>query len=373
MSDHYETLGVAKDASAEEIKKAYRKLARKLHPDVNPGKEDEFKAVSVAYEVLSDPQKRANYDAGGGEYGQGFSGQGFGGFSDLFETFFGGAGGQGAPSQPASRKRRGRDALVGITIDLETAVFGGTEEISIVTADLCSTCQGEGTRPGTHPVTCSLCGGTGSVQQMTRTLLGQMLTSQPCNNCGGYGSIITDPCQSCHGEGRVRANRTLTVKVPAGVKDGTRILLAGQGEVGPGGGPSGDLHLEVAVKPHPVFTRDGDNLRATLTVPMTAAALGTTVNLDTFDGPQDITIDPGTQSGTTIKLDDLGATRLRRTSRGDLLITIRVEVPQKLDGKQRELLEQLAALRGESEPEAKVGDHTKPGNPFSRLKEKFTR
>lgn len=366
MSDHYETLGVARDASAEEIKKAYRKLARKYHPDVNPGHDDEFKAVSVAYEVLSDPQKRRNYDAGGGEYGQPGA-SGFGGFSDLFDAFFGG--GAGAQPGPASRKRPGRDALVGVSIDLKTAVFGGTEDVSVVTAKLCDTCHGDGTRPGTSPQTCSLCNGQGSVQRMTRTLMGQMVTNQPCNNCGGYGTIIADPCQSCNGDGRVRAEETLSVKIPAGVKDGTRILLSGRGEVGPGGGPAGDLHLEVAIREHPVFTRDGDDLRATVTIPMTAAALGTTISLETFDGERELEIAPGTQVGTTETLAGLGVGRLRRSSRGDLLVTINVEVPSKLDAKQRELLEQLAQMRGETTPDVKLGNHHR--GPFSRLRDRF--
>lgn len=365
MSDHYETLGVARDASADEIKKAYRKLARKYHPDVNPGHEDTFKAVSVAYDVLSDPQKRRNYDAGGGEYGQG--GATFGGFSDLFDAFFGG-GTNFAPG-PESRKRPGRDALVGITIDLKTAVFGGTEDVHIVTAKVCETCHGDGTRPGTTPTTCPLCHGSGSIQRMTRTIMGQMVTNQPCNNCAGFGTIISDPCQSCGGDGRVRSEETLSVKIPAGVTDGTRILLSGRGEVGPGGGPAGDLHLEVSVKPHPVFTRDGDNLRATLTIPMTAAALGTTLTLETFDGERELVIEPGTQVGTTETLTGLGAGRLRRSTRGDLLVTIDVEVPTKLDAKQRELLEQLAELRGETSPEATMGHHHR--GPFGRLRDKF--
>lgn len=365
MSDHYETLGVSREASDEEIKKAYRKLARKYHPDVNPGHDDEFKAVSVAYDVLSDPQKRRNYDAGGGEYGQ--AGAGFGGFSDLFDAFFGG-GATHAPG-PASRKRPGRDALVGISVELKTAVFGGTQDVPIVTAKLCDTCGGDGCRPGTSPQTCSLCRGAGSVQRMTRTIMGQMVTNQPCNNCGGYGTIITDPCQSCGGDGRVRAEETLSVKIPAGVKDGTRILLAGHGEVGPGGGPAGDLHLEVSIKPHPIFTRDGDNLRATVTVPMTAAALGTTITLETFDGERELTIEPGTQVGKTETLAGLGAGRLRRSSRGDLLVTVDVEVPTKLDAKQRELLEELAQLRGETQPDAKLA-HNHRG-PFGRLRDRF--
>lgn len=369
MTNHYETLGVSKDASTAEIKKAYRKLARSLHPDVNPGREDEFKQVAVAYEVLSDPEKRRNYDLGGSEYGQGFGGANFGGVSDLFETFFGGGMG-GGPQRPASRKRRGKDALIGIEIDLQTAAFGGTEDIDIATAEVCDTCGGEGTRPGTSVETCSLCHGTGSIQQMTRTLLGQMVTNQTCNNCGGYGTRITDPCTSCHGDGRIRVERTLSFKVPAGVTTGTRIQLPGRGEVGPGGGPAGDLFIEVTVREHPSFERDGDHLRCTIEVPMTAAALGATVSLDTFDGSRDISIEAGTQSGTTQKLSGLGAQRLRHSSRGDLIITINVATPRKLDAKQAELLEELARLRDETQPEATVGKGTER-SAFRRFRERF--
>lgn len=370
MSDHYETLGVSRSATDEEIKKAYRKLARKLHPDVNPGREDEFKAVSHAYDVLSDPAKRRNYDMGGGESGQGFPQGGFGGFSDIFETFFGGAG--GGPTEPASRRRRGRDALVSLEIDLQTAAFGGTAEVPVVTADLCSDCDGEGCRPGTGMRTCDLCRGTGSVQQMTRTLLGQMVTNQTCRHCGGYGSIIEDPCRNCHGDGRVRAEQTITVKVPAGVGDGTRIQLSGRGEVGPGGGPRGDLFLEVAVTSHPVFTRDGDDLRAEVTVPMTAAALGASIPLETFDGERTLAVAAGTQTGETIRLRGLGATRLRSETRGDLFVTIAVETPGALDSEQRELLERLAELRGETAPVAEVGAAAAKSGPFSRLRDRFS-
>ena len=205
--------------------------------------------------------------------GQAGAGAGFGGFSDLFETFFGGGAGGGRP-RPASRTRRGKDALVALRVDLRTAAFGGTADVEVVSADVCGTCDGKGTREGTDVRTCTLCDGHGSVQQMTRTLLGQMVTNQTCPQCGGYGTVIEDPCQSCHGDGRVRAEETITVKVPAGVRDGNRIQLSGRGEVGPGGGPRGDLYLEVIVEEHPVFTRDGSDLRCTLTIPMTAAALG---------------------------------------------------------------------------------------------------
>ncbi|WP_181273425.1 molecular chaperone DnaJ [Brevibacterium oceani] len=369
MADHYETLGVSKDASAAEIKSSYRKLARKYHPDVNPGHEDEFKAISLAYDVLSDPEKRRNYDMGGGENGQGGfpGGGGFGGFGDIFETFFGGGGGQAGG--PIPRTQRGKDALVGVSIDLKTAAFGGTVDLDVTTAVVCETCSGAGTQEGTSVETCSLCHGAGSVQRMTRTLLGQMVTNQTCNSCHGFGTVIPNPCLNCQGDGRVRKQRTMKIRIPAGVSDGTRIQLSSQGEVGPGGGPAGDLFVEVMVTRHEVFQRDGDNLRASVSVPMTAAALGATIPFETFDGTQDLSIAPGTQSGTVVKLTGLGASRLRSETRGDLLITVDVHTPDKLDDEQRELFEKLAELRGEEAPRAQIT--TEKSGMFSRMRERF--
>ncbi|MGO1917270.1 MAG: molecular chaperone DnaJ [Brevibacterium aurantiacum] len=369
MADHYETLGVSKDASAAEIKSSYRKLARKYHPDVNPGHEDEFKAISLAYDVLSDSEKRRNYDMGGGENGQGFpaGGGGFGGFGDIFETFFGG--GAGSAGGPMPRTQRGKDALVGVNIDLETAAFGGNIDLDVATAVVCDTCSGAGTQQGTSVETCTLCHGAGSVQRMTRTLLGQMVTNQTCNSCHGYGTVIPNPCLNCQGDGRVRKQRTMKIRIPAGVSDGTRIQLSSQGEVGPGGGPAGDLFVEVMVTRHEVFQRDGDNLRASVSVPMTAAALGASIPFDTFDGTQDLSIEAGIQSGTVVKLPGLGASRLRSETRGDLLITVDVITPDKLDDEQKDLLSQLAKLRDEETPRAQIT--TQNRGMFSRMREKF--
>ena len=368
MADHYETLGVSKDASAAEIKSSYRKLARKYHPDVNPGHEDEFKAISLAYDVLSDSEKRRNYDMGGGENGQGVpAGGGFGGFGDIFETFFGGGG--GGAGGPIPRTQRGKDALVGVNIDLETAAFGGNIDLDVTTAVVCDTCSGAGTQQGTSVETCSLCHGAGSVQRMTRTLLGQMVTNQTCNSCHGFGTVIPSPCLNCQGDGRVRKQRTMKIRIPAGVSDGTRIQLQAQGEVGPGGGPAGDLFVEVMVARHEVFHRDGDNLRAAVSVPMTAAALGASIPFETFDGSQELSIEPGIQSGTVVKLAGLGATRLRSETRGDLLITVDVLTPDKLDDEQMELLAQLAKLREEETPRAQITAQNR--GVFSRMREKF--
>ncbi|WP_026818411.1 molecular chaperone DnaJ [Arthrobacter castelli] len=374
MSNHYEALGVSQDASAEEIKKAYRKLARKLHPDVNPGPDaaDQFKRVGHAYDILSDPQKRRVYDTTGNEngtdngFGSGFSGQGFA-FQDIFETFFGG--GAGGGGGPASRMRRGQDALITVPISLRDAVFGVNKKIEVDTAVVCPTCDGSCSRPGTSPKTCDICGGSGQVQRAVRSILGQVMTTAPCGSCQGFGSVITDPCHECSGEGRVRNRRTLTVKVPAGVATGTRIQLGQQGEAGVAGGPSGDLYVEIKVESEQNFVRDGDDLHATISVPMTAATLGTDINLDTFDGERELTIKPGTQSGEVITLRGLGVTHLRGYGRGDLKVHLHVETPTKLDSEQEELLRQLASARGEQYSDGKLV--SSGSGMFARLRDRL--
>lgn len=358
MNDYYADLGVAREATAEEIKKAYRKKARQLHPDVNPGPEaeTEFKRVSQAYDVLGDQAKRAAYDRGQdpyagatGGFGQGFS------FSDIMDAFFGGtaAGARG----PRSRIQRGHDALVRLDVDLPTAVFGGEETLHIDTAVLCQTCTGSGAQPGSGTRTCQVCSGRGEVQQVQRSFLGQVMTSRPCQACRGYGDVIEHPCFDCSGEGRVRTRRDLTLKVPAGVDSGTRIQLAGEGEVGPFGGEPGDLYVEIAVEPHETFHRRGDDLHCTLEVPMTAAALGATLPVDTLDGSEDVDLAPGTQPGETITLPGKGVTHLRHQGRGDMVLHLDVKVPTRLTDEQRDLLAQLAESRGESRPTGRMGAH----------------
>jgi len=372
-SDYYAVLGVPRDASADDIKKAYRRLARELHPDVNPDirTQERFKEITQAYEVLSDAEKRQMYDLGAdpfarpGAAGPGGFGAGFP-FSDIMDAFFGG--GQ-ATRGPRSRARRGRNATIRVDLDLSECVFGATRELTVDTAVVCPTCSGEGTAPGTHPTTCDVCNGRGEVSQVTRSFLGQVMTSRPCFNCGGFGTVIHRPCPECDGDGRVRTRRTVKVRIPAGVEDGTHIQLAGEGEIGPGGGPPGDLFLEIVQRPHQVFERHGDDLHCTLTIPMTAAALGATLQIQTLDGPANIDIRPGTQSGQAIPLYGQGSSHLHATGRGDLVIHVTVETPVKLEPDQEELLKQLARMRGEESPPGKFA----PGEQgfFSRLRDAF--
>jgi molecular chaperone DnaJ len=373
VNDYYADLEVARDAGPDEIKRAYRRAARKLHPDVNPGPEAEerFKKVSQAYDVLSDPEKRRMFDmgsdphaAGGAAFGQGFS------FSDVMDAFFGGGAGGGAGRGPRSRRTRGQDALVRLELDLVDTVFGAQKELTIDTAVGCGTCHGEGRQPGTSLRTCDVCGGRGEIQQAQRNFLGQVMITRPCMTCQGFGQIITDPCYECSGDGRVRTRRTLTLKVPAGVDTGTRIQLAGEGEVGHGAGPAGDLYVEVDVRGHPVYRRRGDDLHATIEVPMTAAALGAALSLETFDGPRDVDVVRGTQSGETVTLRGLGVTHLRGSGRGDIVVQILVHTPTRLDSDQEDLLRRLAALRGEERPTGRVASPT-DGGLFGKLRDAF--
>ena len=385
--DLYDLLGVSRDADSDAIKKAYRRLARKLHPDVNPDPEtqEQFKEVSRAYEVLSDPQKRAAYDRGGdpfGGAGAGF-GQGAGfSFTDIMDAFFGGGGPGGAAAGrgPRPRTRRGQDALIRLEIDLAEAAFGVTRELNVDTAVVCGSCHGEGAAPGTHPIPCETCRGAGEVAHVQRSFLGEIRTLRPCAACRGFGSIIPDPCRECSGDGRVRSRRTLTVKIPAGVDNGTRVQLSEQGEVGPGGGPAGDLYVEIHITPHETFTRHGNDLHCTVTLPMSAAALGTTLTLPTLEADVeqgadsgvetafDLDIRPGTQSGTEQVLRGRGVPGLRG-GRGDLVVTIVVETPTRLDARQEELLRELAGLRGEQQPSGQVRPSSK--SVFGKLRDAF--
>lgn len=364
MSDLYELLGVGRDASTDDIKRAYRKLARELHPDVNPGAEDRFKQVASAYEVLSDPDKRRRYDLGGDASG-GFGAGAFG-FGDIMDAFFG----QSASRGPRSRRRRGQDALIQIDIELADAAFGTTRDITLDTAVVCATCQGAGTQSGTQPSPCDMCGGRGEIQQVQRSFLGQVMTSRPCPQCQGFGSVIPHPCVECSGDGRVQTRRTLSVRVPPGVDTGTRIQLAREGEVGYGGGEPGDLYLEVLVLEHPLFHRQGDDLHCTVTLPMTAAALGASVPMELLDEVvTEIDLRPGTQNGQEIPIHGQGVPQLRGTGRGDLYVHVVVETPDKLDERQQELLVELARLRGEEKPAGQFSSGQQGF--FSRLRDAF--
>jgi molecular chaperone DnaJ len=376
--DYYAILGVPRNASPEEIKRAYRALAKNLHPDINPSEEERFKEVNAAYEVLSDPAKRQIVDLGGdplapGGGGAGPAAGGFGGFADIMDAFFGGATGAGQRG-PRSRVRPGADALVRLDLDLADTAFGVTREITLDTAIRCARCNGAGTAAGTHAQTCQTCSGRGEVQSVQRSFLGQIVTSRPCPECGGTGSKITNPCPDCAGDGRVRARRNVTIKVPAGVDDGMRLRLSGEGEIGPGGGPAGDLYVEIHERPHPQFTRDEDDLHCRLQLPMTAAALGTEITLRTLDGEENLVIKAGTQSGAVQTLRGRGVPHLSRgVGRGDLHVHYDVVTPTKLDAEQERLLRELAKRRGEEDPDVTV---TNPatGNGaglFSRLRDAF--
>lgn len=371
--DYYGILGVEKDASDAEIKKAYRKLALKYHPDRNPDDEtaaEKFREASEAHEVLSDPEKRRIVDLGGdpldptgGMAGGGFGGFGGGGLGDVFEAFFGGAGGQ---RQRRSRVQPGADALLRISLGLDECFTGVRKPITVDTAVLCDSCEGTGSKTKAKPQPCKTCNGTGEIQQVQRSFLGNVMTSRPCSTCAGTGEIIPDPCSNCSGDGRVRSRRDLTVNVPAGIGDGMRIRMAGQGEVGPGGGPAGDLYVEVHAEPHPVFRREGDDLHMTVRVPMVDAALGANFEVEDLVGETfSIDVEPGTQPAQSIRVEGRGMPRLRGEGAGNLIAHVDVEVPTKLDGKSRELLEKLRDHRGE---DTQVADETSSRGFFSRFR-----
>ncbi|HEX9682102.1 MAG TPA: molecular chaperone DnaJ [Acidimicrobiales bacterium] len=347
MSDFYELLGLSRDADAAEIKKAYRRLARELHPDANPGDreaEERFKAVSRAYETLADPDKRARYDRYGEEGVTG--GHDFTGMSvnDIFQMFFGGDpfGGFGGGDPRGAGPPRGADLEVMADLSLEDVVFGTRHDVEVRTADMCGSCDGSGAEPPSQPETCGQCQGAGQVRMVRQTLLGQMVTAGACSQCGGMGQVVRDPCRECRGEGRTIGERRLTIEVPAGVDDGTTLRLTGRGAVGPRGGPTGDLYVHVRVRSHDVFQRDGRHLRADLPVSIVQATLGATLPFETLDGPTEIEVPRGTQTGRVIRLRGQGVPGLDGRGRGDVLVSVVVETPSDLDDTTETLLRDLA-------------------------------
>jgi molecular chaperone DnaJ len=377
--DYYGLLGVSRNATDQELKRAYRKLARELHPDVNPDEvaQARFKEVSTAYEVLTDPEKRRVVDLGGDPLesgaGAGGFGAGFGGLGDVFEAFFGAAGTTNSRRAARGRVQPGADSLLRTRLTLDDCARGVTKHLTVDTAVLCDVCAGSGTHEGSKPVRCETCGGAGEIQSIQRSFLGQVMTSRPCPTCRGAGEVIPDPCRKCGGDGRVRARREIAAKVPAGVGNGMRIRLAAQGEVGAGGGPAGDLYVEVVEQPHDVFVRDGDDLHCTIRVPMVDAALGTTVVVDTIlDGPVELTIAPGTQPNEVPVLRGHGMPRLRSGTRGDLHAHLDVVVPTKLDYKQTDLLRSYKGLRDRDRAEVMSIQSEHNSGLFARLRASFS-
>jgi molecular chaperone DnaJ len=369
VADLYEVLGVTREADQAQIKRAYRKLARELHPDVNPDPEiqDRFKEITAAYETLSDPEKRQRYDAGGDSSFANFGNGGFG-FGDIMDAFFGGSAGNRGPRP---RMRAGQDALIRIEVDLNEACFGTDRDINVESAIRCDKCDGNGCAAGTSPQQCNICHGRGETQQVTRSFIGQVMTSRPCGNCQGYGTVIPHACPECAGDGRVRSRQTIPVKIPAGVETGNRIQLTGRGEVGPGGGPAGDLYVEIVQTAHEFLVRDGNTLHLALGITMAAAALGTTVTVETLDGPTPIVVKAGTQSGAAISVRGKGVTRLRGGGRGDLIVHMEVHTPTKLNREQEQLLVKFAKLRGEKAGDVKMERHD--SSFFSKFRDAFGR
>lgn len=372
--DYYEVLGVNKGASDDEIKKAFRKMARKYHPDVNRDNpkeaEEKFKEVNEAYEVLSNAERRAQYDqfghaafdgsAGAGGAG-GFGGQG--GFGDIFDMFFGGQGGFGFGGRQAGPEK-GSDLRYDMEISFEQAAFGVETEIQIPRTEDCKTCHGSGAAPGTHPETCPQCKGSGHVQVVQNTPFGRMASTRACDRCRGEGKIVNTPCKDCQGRGKTRVKRTIKVKIPAGVDNGSRLRVAHEGEAGMRGGPPGDLYVYIFVKTHKLFTREGSDVICEVPISFVQAALGDEIEVPTLDGKVKMKVQEGTQSGTILRLKGKGIPFLRGNGRGDQHVRVKVLTPQKLNERQRELLQEFAKASGENvNPEQK--------NFFKKVKDIF--
>lgn len=352
MSDYYELLGVDRSASPEEIKRAYRSLARRYHPDANPGDaeaEHRFKEIAQAYEVLSDPELRERYDRFGTTEGIDFGdpfGTG-GGLGDLFDAFFGGGGPFGSRPRGPAGPPRGPDLEVQVTLAFDEAVFGCQQDVKVRTAVTCAECGGSGSEAGTTPMACPDCGGSGEQRMVRQTMLGQIVSATVCRRCGGQGQVVTSPCRECRGEGRMVVDKDYTIDVPAGVDTGSVLRLSGRGAVGPRGGAPGDLFVKVKVRPHDRFQRHGVDLVHDLPITFSQAALGHHLAYETLDGVEDLVIPRGTQSGRVFRLRNRGVPHLEGRGRGDLLVRVVVETPTDLTDEEEELLERLAELRGE--------------------------
>ena len=361
-TDFYKLLGVSRGATDDELKRAYRKLARDLHPDKNPGDveaEERFKQVSLAYEVLRDPERRSRYDTFGvdGLRGTGstagandpFGGAGVGGLGDLFDAFFGNAGGFGGGGRGGRRAgpSRGPDVEMSLTLDFEEAAFGVEKEVTFRSAVPCDTCEGTGAKPGTSAATCVQCAGAGEVRTVRQSLLGQMVTARPCPRCNGSGEVIASPCESCRGEGRVTDHRTLRVTVPPGVDTGLVLRLSDRGAAGPRSGPPGDLYVHLEVRPDARFKRQGNDLVHELHVSTAQAALGVHLSLTTLDSEEEVAVPPGTQSGRVVRLRGHGVPDVNGRGRGDLLVQVVVDTPTSLSATDERLLRELAEARGE--------------------------
>ncbi len=349
--DYYEVLGVARSASPDELKRAYRKLAMKYHPDRNPGDpqaEQQFKEVGEAYQILSDPDRRQRYDTFG-HAADGYSGPAGFGFQsafDLFDMFFGGATTQRQRTGP----RRGADMRMHVTIDFEEAIRGISRTFEISKPVQCPECHGSGAKPGTSPVTCPDCGGQGQLQRVRQSLLGQMVTVEPCPRCRGEGTTVESPCPRCHGQGAVDESKSLEVQIPAGVDNEMQVRVPGEGAAGPRGGPPGDLYLVIGVRPHELLQRRGMTLLYECPITISQAALGDTIEVPTVDGPEPLTVPPGVQYGEQLRIPGRGAPDPRTGRRGDQVVRIRVVIPTRLNDQQKKLLQEFAPPDGKPHP-----------------------